>query len=281
MSDPTEARRRYAALLAAELRLARPEVGTIGVLGELARELRPALRLFRDRFGESPEAAAVFRAEIARALFDGDETLVAAALGDIGSGRPHATGKARPVPWGRLWTEVVVGCALLGIGLVIGFVAAQATLSCQRSSSAPRWCTVSCRLQWHVLFGSVPVRDTAIECLGAAEHVRTETTGETSTNVYYRVMLSARDGTERYAMNTAGGHEPTFAATKRIQDFLAAPDQSSLRVVLVPAGRDRWLTWLGDGLLVLGLITVLAVPVQIVRSWSNPAPADSSSGSLG
>jgi len=252
--------RRYAATLAAELRAARP-AGTPSVG---ARDLVPAYTLFRERFGSSPEATAIFRAEIAGALAGGDEGLVTAALDEIGSA-PHGAAPA-PIRWHRLCSDLVVGCLLLGFGLVIGFVAPRVRLDCWRPSS-PAPCASSCRLYWDVLFGTVPIRDTAIACLQGVEHVRREAAGESGTNgtnVYYQVLLSA--GGEPYAMNIAGAHDPTLAAAEQIRTFLAAPDQRTLRVRLRPTGSDKWMARVGDGLLVLGLITVLSVPFLVVRS---------------
>ena len=269
MSDPSEEMRRFAGLLAAELRLARAGK-PLGTPGELARELAPGYLLFKDRFGASEEATAVLRAEIASALGGGDEAdrAVAAALGELGGGRQRGAPERPLLRRRRLWTELVAGCVLLGFGLFIGFITSRATLSCQRPPSSPGSCaTASCRLQWHVLFGAVPIRDTIIDCLERAEQVREEARGERGTNVYYRVMLGARGRAEPYAMNASGEREPTLAVATEIRGFLAARDRPALRAVLAPAGFAAWMAVLGDVLLVLGIVTVLSVPFQIARFW--------------
>jgi len=267
----TDAMRRFAALLAAELQLAKRSGVPPTSPRDLAPDLRQAYALFKDRFGASEEAAAVFRAEVTTVLAGDHEGLVAAALAEIGSNRRPVAPGGDVLEWRRLRIELVVGCVVVGLGLLIRFPTALATLSCTRPPASPATCA-TCRLQWHVLFGWVPIRDTAVECLDKVEHVRQEASWDTVNNEYYRVMLSARGEAAAYTMNPSGDRAPTLAAATQIQAFLADPSQPALRVVLSPTGGEKWLGWVGDALLILGLITVVSVPLQIGRSWIAPGP---------
>jgi len=257
MSD--SARRRYAALLAAEFRESRREAPPLLLAGDLAHALRPVQRLYEVRHGTSEEAWADFREEVAEALSGGDRDLLPAALAELAAGEKRAGSRSSRDIWRRLWSEVVGGAVVLGLGLMIAFGTARSTLRCERGATA-----VSCRLQWHALFGALPLRDTGIASLEGADQ-RRERSGVSGRPDYYRVALTADDGTEVYFLNARGTEKATRTATEQIEAFLAEPSRARFELVVPATG----LAPVGDVLLLLGLSFWAYVPYRLWQVWSS------------
>ena len=179
--------------------------------------------------------------------------------------RPGSAGRNRPAPdpRRRLKGELLGGTAFVLLGALIGLPAVIGTLDCQRFPPGTR---PSCRLQWLILFGWLPIRDTTIESLDSAHAVERRASRSGSSgreNVYEQVTLYGSGG--EYILNAAGEAEPARAAAKRIQAFLATPDQAVLHVEVHPTGLYKWLRRAGDVLILFGVSYWLVVPLRILQ----------------
>ena len=162
-------------------------------------------------------------------------------------------------PQQRLKGELIGFFAFLLAGTVLALLNAPATLSCERQSrEAP-----SCEIQWNVLFQLVPVRRTPVSPLTDVENRRNEvrSPGDRNTTINYTVVL--KTPSDEHRVNLAGEFEPVEATVSEIREFLDDPTQDSLGLSLNPTGGYNWLRWIGDFLMVFGLLYGLSVPIRI------------------
>lgn len=163
-------------------------------------------------------------------------------------------------PWRKLKGELIGGIAFTAFGLILATVGAPSVLTCDRlPHQAP-----ACQLQWPVVFGLVPIRNTQLDKLQGVEHVRLESAEyERGEVIYYRVMLNTAEG--EVTMNPGAGEKAVLQAKQKIQDYLADPATESVEVSIPRVGGYAWLGRIGDVLTLFGLSYGLAIPLRIVQ----------------
>jgi hypothetical protein len=180
----------------------------------------------------------------------------------------------------RLAGELLGALAFSAAGLGLLCLVPTATLSCERTAHG----LVPCRLEWHILFDLVRIRNASIAQLEDAEVAsQRNETSERGTPGYHLKLYTAagplRASAPSYSMSPQGSWKQAESGRDRIRAFLADGYARKLRLVHEPRGTYRLMRWVASALLLLGLLYWIYLPATLHR-WvelrSRPGPGGAS-----